>query len=185
MVREWKIFERKPIEDHRVFKIQTKTVQSPRTGAAMEVKSISFSDWVIILPLTADGEVVMVRQYRHGIEGVCLELPGGLVDPDDASPEATARRELREETGYEAMDFSLLGSCFPQPAVLDNRCFFILANNARLAYQPQPDPGEDIEVVRFALDEVPNLIRNGQISNGMVQLAFYKYFMHPGISVPK
>jgi ADP-ribose pyrophosphatase len=178
MIKEWKTLERKPPEDHRIFQVQTKIVRSPRTGAAMEVKTIFFRDWAMVLPLTADGEVVMVRQYRHGTETVCLELPGGLIDPGDASPEAAAKRELMEETGYEAQDYVLLGSCFPQPAVLKNRGFFVLAINARLTCEPQPDDGEDIEVVRFALHEIPGLIQNGCISNGMVQLAFYGYFMN-------
>ncbi len=181
MILEWKILERKPVEDHRIFKIHTKIVQSPRTGAAMEVKAISFGDWVMTLPLTADGRVVMVRQYRHGIEGVSLELPGGLIDPGDTSPEAAGERELKEETGYEAPEYILIGSCFPQPAVLDNRGFFILAGNAHLTCEPQPDHGEDIEVVLLPLDEIPRKIENGQISNGMVQLAFHKYFMSASI----
>lgn len=180
MIEEWKILERKPLEDHRIFKIQTKIVQSPRTGAEMEVKTISFRDWAMVLPLTVDGKVVMVRQYRHGIETVCLELPGGLIDPGDASPEDATKRELMEETGYEAQDYVLIGSCFPQPALLKNRGFFVLANNARLTGEPRPDDGEDIEVVCLSLDEIPGLIQDGHISSGMVQLAFYRYFSLSG-----
>ncbi|MDR3553600.1 MAG: NUDIX hydrolase [Syntrophobacteraceae bacterium] len=180
MIREWKILERKPLEDHKIFKIHTKVAQSPRTGVPMEVKAISLRDWVIALPLTSEGEVVMVRQYRHGIESVCLELPGGLVDPGDGSARDTAKRELREETGYEAPDFIPLGSCFPSPAVLENRCFFFLAADARSTGEMQPDQGEDLEVVLFPLEEIPSMIETGAISNGMVQLAFYKFFEHLG-----
>ena len=178
MIGEWTILERKPFEDHGIFKVHTKIVLSPRTGAAIEVKAISFRDWVMVLPLTADGEVVMVRQYRHGIEAVSLELPGGLIDPSDTCPEAAARRELEEETGYGAQEYVLIGSCFPQPAVLDNRGFFVLASNVRLTCKSQPDPGEEIDVVMLPLDEIAGMIQNGHISNGMVQLAFYRYFMH-------
>lgn len=179
-VREWSISERMPPEDHGIFKIHTKTVLSPRTGVAMRVKSISSRDWVVVLPLTKGGEVVMVEQYRHGIEGICLELPGGLIDPGDGSPAVAAERELREETGFEAMEFVPLGSCYPQPAIMENRCFFILAHNAGPTCEPQPDPGEDIEVVRLALEDVPHLIETGHISSGMIQLAFYMYFMQHG-----
>ncbi len=184
-VRKWSITERMPPEDHGIFKIHTKTALSPRTGAVMRVKAISFRDWVVVLPLTKGGEVVMVQQYRHGIEGICLELPGGLIDPEDDSPAVAAERELREETGFEAAEFVSLGSCFPQPAVMDNRCFFILAHDARLACEPQPDPGEDIEVVRLALEDVPSLIKTGHIANGMIQLAFYTYFMQHGMPIAK
>ncbi len=179
-VRQWSISERMPPEDHGIFKITTKTVLSPRTGAAMRVKSISMRDWVVVLPLTEEGEVVMVQQYRHGVEGVFLELPGGLIDPGDGSPAVAAGRELREETGFEAMELVSLGSCFPVPALMENRCFFVLARSVRPVCAPQPDPGEDIEVVRLALAEVPHLIQTGQISSGMIQLAFSMYFLQRG-----
>jgi 8-oxo-dGTP pyrophosphatase MutT (NUDIX family) len=183
-VRKWSVSERTAPEDHGIFKIHTKTAISPRTGAPMRVKSISLNDFVIVLPLTEGGEVVMVQQYRHGIEGICLELPGGLIDSEDASPVFAAGRELREETGFEATGFVSLGSCFPQPAVMDNRCFFILAENARPTCEPQPDPGEDIEVVRLPLHEAPRLIQTGEISSGMIQLAFCMYFMRNGMVLP-
>ena len=184
-VREWDISERMAPEDHGFFKVHTKTAISPRTGAAMRVKSITLKDFVVVLPLTESGEVVMVQQYRHGIEGICLELPGGIIDPGDASPAVAAERELREETGFEAVKFVPMGSCFPQPAVMDNRCFFILAQNARPACKPQPDPGEDLEVVRLAMDDIPDLMKSGYITSGMIQLAFYIYFMRHGMELAK
>ncbi len=177
IARNWTVSERMVPEDHGIFKVHTKTAISPRTGAAIRVKSISLRDFVIVLPLTDHGEVVMVKQYRHGIEDICLELPGGIIDPEDDSPAAAAERELREETGFEAAGFVPMGSCFPQPAVMENRCFFILAQNARPAWEPRQDPGEDIEVVRMDLGDVPRLITTGLFSSGMMQLAFYTYFM--------
>ena len=80
----------------------------------------------------------MVNQYRHGIEQVGLELPGGLVDPQDASPEVAARRELLEETGYQAAGLIKIGECYPQPAVLSNRCFFFctIRSRTRLSIRP-------------------------------------------------
>ena len=183
-VRQWSISERLPPEDHGIFKIHTKTVISPRTGAAMQVKSI-LRDCVVVLPLDEGGEVVMVKQYRHRIEGICLELPGGLIDPGDGSPAVAAERELREETGFEAAQFVSLGSCFPQPAIIGEPLFLVLAKNARLECEPQPDPGEDIEVVRLALGDVAHLIKTGHISSGMIQLAFCMYFLQHGMPPAK
>lgn len=155
----------------------TGTLQRWSTCAALEIKSISFRDWAMALPLTAGGEAIMVPQYRLGIEGVSLELPGGLVYPEDASQEAAALGELREETGYEAAECVSMGSCFPRPAVLENRGFFFPAKNVCGVRGPQPDP-EEIEAVLLPIDEIPAMIKQGVICNGMAQAAFHKYFMH-------
>ncbi|MGD9134201.1 MAG: NUDIX hydrolase, partial [Desulfobacterales bacterium] len=117
MIRDWSIINREQVGDFRLFSLIQKKVRSPRTGEIREVQALHFSDWVLVLALTPQEKVVMVRQYRHGTEQVCLELPGGLVDPADDSPELSARRELLEETGYEANEIELVGECCPQPAI--------------------------------------------------------------------
>ena len=129
---------------------------------------LQFPDWVLILALTPQQEVVMVRQYRHGTEQICLELPGGLVDPDDASPELSAQRELLEETGYTVSNIRLIGECYPQPAILSNRCFFYLAENAVKAKPQNLDASEDIEILTVPLNEIRVKIENKEIDHGMV-----------------
>jgi ADP-ribose pyrophosphatase len=180
MVRDWEILGREFMQALQTFQIEKKRVRSPRTGKVSEVQAIQFPDWVMILALTIDEKVVMVRQYRHGIEQVCLELPGGLVDPTDDSPAVSAQRELLEETGYRADEIILMGECFPQPAILSNRCFFYLAKNA-VEVQPQDlDSGEDIEIIQIALKEIPAKIKNKEIDHGMVLLAFSFLWMKQG-----
>ena len=173
MIQDWTILKREPVEDFKLFQIQKKQVRSPRTGETSEVQAIKLADWVLILPLTADQEVIMVRQYRHGIERVCLELPGGLVDASDESPGLSARRELLEETGYQADQIKLIGECYPQPAVLSNKCFFYLAKNTTKVQPPHLDSGEDIEIIKIPLNEIPLKIENKEINHGMVLLAFF------------
>jgi len=118
----------------------------------------------------------MVRQYRHGIREICLEIPGGLPSQGDAAVDA-ARRELLEETGYEAEELIFLGSAYPQPAILNNRSVTYLARSVRKVQEPKLDDTEDIEVVLVPLSQIPDLIRKGEITNAMVILAFYWYFM--------
>ena len=120
----------------------------------------------------------MVRQYRHGTEQICLELPGGLVDPDDDSPEASAGRELLEETGFKAGEITCIGKCFPQPAVLSNRCHFYLAESVESVQAQDLDPGEDIEIVNIPLKSISSKITSKEINHGMVLLAFFFYEMH-------
>jgi 8-oxo-dGTP pyrophosphatase MutT (NUDIX family) len=122
----------------------------------------------------------MVRQYRHGTEQICLELPGGLVDPQDESPELSAQRELLEETGYTVSDIRRIGECYPQPAILSNRCFFYLANNAAAMQGQRLDPGEDIDIVTVPLCDIPAMIESREINHGMVLQAFFFYAMQHG-----
>jgi ADP-ribose pyrophosphatase len=93
MIRDWPVISREQVGDFRIFSLHKKRVHSPRTGEISEVQALRFPDWVLILALTPQEEVVMVRQYRHGTEQVCLELPGGLVDPGDHSLELSAKRD--------------------------------------------------------------------------------------------
>jgi ADP-ribose pyrophosphatase len=180
MIRNWKVLGRELIQDYKIFQIEKKRVRSPRTGRDSEVQVIQFPHWVLILALAGNEKVVMVRQYRHGIERVCLELPGGLVDPADDSPALSAKRELLEETGYRADEIVLIGECFPQPAILSNKCFFYLARNVSEVQAQYLDPGEDIEIIKVPLKEIPAKIESKEIDHGMVLLAFFFLWNHLG-----
>lgn len=180
MMRDWTILKRKQVADYKIFSLHQKQVRSPRTGHIREVQAIQFPDWVLTLAVTPQQEVVMVRQYRHGSEQVCLELPGGLVDPDDTSPERSAKRELLEETGYKASHIMLIGECYPQPAILSNRCFFYLAENAAKVQAQNLDAGEDIEIVTMPLNKIQARIESKEIDHGMVLLAFFFFRMNKG-----
>lgn len=177
MIREWEIRTRETVLDLGLFQVEKKRVVSPRTQEERDALGILFPDWAMVLPLTSRDRVVMVSQYRHGNEAVCLELPGGLVDPQDKEPMEAARRELREETGYDGGEFVPLGACFPQPAILRNRCHFFLARDVFLGDAQALDAGEDIEVQEIPMEKIPAMIQCGQITNGMVLLAFGLYGM--------
>jgi len=158
--------------------IESKEACSPRTGKSMDVMAIHFPDWVVVLALTTEEEVIMVHQYRHGTEKVHLEMPGGLVDPDDPSPLQAAQRELLEETGYGSRDFRIIGECYPQPAILSNKCHFCLATGAEFQQAQTLDDGEDMAVVKIPLADIASKIQNKEIDNGMTLLAFSYLQMH-------
>jgi 8-oxo-dGTP pyrophosphatase MutT (NUDIX family) len=152
------------------------TTLSPRTNAEHDFYVIETRDWVNIIPLTADHQVVMVRQYRHGSREVTLEIPGGLVDPGD-TPEKAAARELLEETGYQADEVMKIGVANPNPAIFNNRCYTFVARNVKKVSDPMPDQTEDIEVALIPLVDIPELIRKGKIDHTIVISAFYWYFL--------
>lgn len=137
-------------------------------------------DWVNVIPLTEDNEVVFIEHYRHGIDGMSLEVPGGMIDPEDPSPMFAATREMREETGYAADELIELGVVHPNPALQENRCFSFLAKNAKLVGEPRPDDTEDIEVVRYPRRDVPGLLRDGKISHALVVTALWWWFQYEG-----
>lgn len=173
MPKPWPLVESTLEGDFRIFRLRRDRAVSPRTGAALDFYVLETRDWVNVIPVTPEGDVVLVRQYRHGIRSATLEIPGGLVDDED--PAAGAARELLEETGYAAREFVHLGTVDAQPALQDNRCHTYLALGAVAVAEPRPDAGEDLVVERFPLAEVPERVRRGDITHGLVLAAFYWY----------
>lgn len=175
--KPWKLISSKRDKSYRIFSLRTDRAISPRTGHEHNFFIIESPSWINVIPLTSQNEVVLIRQYRHGIREVVLEIPGGLIESYD-TPEEAAGRELREETGYRASEMIFLGSVNPNPAIQDNQCFTFLAKDVFLAgEQQQQDEKEDIEVLLRPLTEIPRLIREGKISHSLVLAAFYRFFM--------
>ena len=175
MIEPWEPLESRPRGSYKVFDVRADRSRSRQTGREHEFYVIESSPWVNIIPLTADGRVVCVRQYRHGTREVTLEVPGGMVDPEDGSPRAAARREMREETGYDSDRLIDLGSVAPNPAIQNNRCHTYLALDARPAGHQRLDGAEEIEVVLIDPADVPGYIADGTISHALVVVAFYLY----------
>jgi 8-oxo-dGTP pyrophosphatase MutT (NUDIX family) len=174
MIKEWELIDSRIDRDYKVFKIQVHQALSPRTNRIAEFYTIDTKDWVNIIPLTEHGEVVMIKQYRHGSREITLEIPGGLVD--DESPENAALRELMEETGYTGEHVMHLGSTNPNPAIFNNLCHTYLVHNVRKVAQKNLDPDEDIEVVLVPVSEIPSFIEKGMITHALVVIAFHFYF---------
>jgi len=140
---------------------------NPRTRQTLRRMVLDVADWVNVIALTPGRRLVVVRQYRFGTGTVTTEIPGGVIDGDE-TPEAAARRELREETGYTAERWTALGPVEPNPAFQNNLCHHYLAEGARATHALELDPGEDIVVDTLGLDEVRDAIRSGAIRHSLV-----------------
>lgn len=173
-LRPWPLIATRNLGSYRVFNLRANQSQDPRSGKVHEFFAIDSVDWVHILPLTPAREVVMIRQFRHGIQDLTLEIPGGLVDPG-LTPETAARKELLEETGYAAREVIPLGWVHPQPAVFSNRCWAYAALDAVPAEAAQPEETEDIEILTVPWERISYWIRQGKITNAMVVTSFYLY----------
>jgi 8-oxo-dGTP pyrophosphatase MutT (NUDIX family) len=119
-------------------------------------------DAAIIFPLTTEGEVVLVRQYRPPLQRMELGLPAGLVEEGE-KPEAAARRELLEETGYSGGEWEPLGSLASSPSLKDNWAYLFLARGVEETSPPDPDEHELVETVKVSVEELPGLVHAGEI----------------------
>ena len=174
--KPWKVVSSHKDKSYRVFSLRTDRAISPRTQKEHSFFILESTSWVNIIPLTSDGRVVMVRQYRHGVGEVTLEIPGGLVEEGD-TPETAGLRELVEETGYTAPRVIPLGYVQPNPAIQNNRCYTFVAEDVRLTREQSQDEKEDIEVILMPLSDIPKAIRTGEISHALVLAAFYRFYM--------
>ncbi|WP_316859011.1 NUDIX hydrolase [uncultured Cohaesibacter sp.] len=123
-------------------------------------------DFATIIPLHEDGRVQMVRQYRYPISGRFWELPqGSWEDAPDADPEALARGELAEETGFAAKRIEKLGEIFPAVGLLNQVCHIFLASELIAGEVAREETEQDMETEAFALDEIRAMIRKGEIKD--------------------
>jgi 8-oxo-dGTP pyrophosphatase MutT (NUDIX family) len=149
--------------------------RSPHSGREHRFYVLETPDWINVIPITPEGKVVLIRQYRVGINAVTLEIPGGMVDAADESPAEAARRELLEETGYAAEEIIQIGRVTSNPAFINNYTHTFLALNARPVGKTNFDSAEYIEFELADIGEIPQLIASGQISHALVIAGFYHY----------
>ncbi len=165
----WRTSESKLLFTTPVFSVrQARKLRTSDESRSHDFYLLDAVDWVNVVAVTESREIVFIELYRHGIEEVSLEIPGGMIDPEDPSPAVAGARELLEETGYEAERLVPLGVVHPNPAIQGNRCHTFLAESARRVSEPRPDETEDIRVVLHAVDDVPRLLREGRITHALV-----------------
>jgi ADP-ribose pyrophosphatase len=175
MIHPWKVIKSEVTAQTSIFKLKTLTAHSPTNHQQFhDFFVLEAGDWVNVIPVTSDGRVVLVRQYRYGNGEVTLEIPGGLIDPGQ-TPLESAQRELLEETGYGNGEWTLLGSTRPNPAFLNNWCHCYLALNVEKMSEQNLDEVEEIEVVTVDLKDIPQIIANGDIDHSLVLAAFFYY----------
>jgi ADP-ribose pyrophosphatase len=177
-VRPWTRAEVTTVGEYRVFDVERARMTDPDgQPSPRDIFTFRCSAWCTIVAVTDAREVVLIWQYRHGTDALSLEVPGGVVDAGE-DPRDAARRELREETGYEADALEPLVVVHPNPALQGNQCHAFVARGARLAGPPQFDEGEECEVVLVPLADLPELLDSGRITHSLAIVALERFLRH-------
>jgi 8-oxo-dGTP pyrophosphatase MutT (NUDIX family) len=175
MIQPWKKVSSQPLGDFRIFTLRSDVKVSPRTGKEHNFFILDSVDWVNVIAVTPQYELVMVEQFRHGSNTVELEIPGGMMDRHEADPVATGVRELREETGYSGERARHLGKVWANPAMMSNTCHTVLVENCQCQHAVEFDGGEDIITRLVPVAEIPQLVAAGKIQHPLVVVAL-NYF---------
>lgn len=175
----WLEVEHTSVANCRIFSVERSRAVSPLDDQPYTFHRIVSVDWAQILPITADGEAVLVRQYRHGARRVTLEMPGGLIDAGE-DPAAAALRECLEETGYRGRRAEPLGVVSPNPALFTNRLFTFYATGVEPERAVQNTGTEVTEVVLVPVADLEDLLLKGEIDHALVAGAMWRYLKAHG-----
>ena len=159
-----------------IFKLLSRDMKLESEDHSATFSIVEAPEWMNVIPLTSENEIVLVEQYRYGIEEPTLELPGGMVDAGETHDE-TARRELLEETGYAGDTWSYLGKVSSNPAFLTNYTHLYVVQNCQKVQEQQLDGNERINIHTMPLDDFMEMVHEGTVHHSLVVAAVAKYLL--------
>jgi 8-oxo-dGTP pyrophosphatase MutT (NUDIX family) len=158
---DWQLVKSEYIVQDRWLSLRADTCQLPNGRMVAPYYIFEYPTWVNVVALTQDHHVVLVRQYRHGVQQTVLELPSGTVEATDISPLAAIQRELLEETGYTGAVVVETGRLSPNAANHANWTYCFLATGVEQVAEPVPEEAECVETVLMPLADVVRLASQG------------------------
>jgi 8-oxo-dGTP pyrophosphatase MutT (NUDIX family) len=162
----WKVLESEYLHKEPWLTIRKDKCQLPNGSIVPAFFINEYPDWVNAFALGNDGQVIMVKQYRHGIEQVGLELPGGVAE-DGETPEQAVRRELMEETGFDFKRFDYLGKICANPSTTNNFMHMFLASGGTKIAGQKLDEHEDLKVELHSVDGVKQMVKENKIMQSL------------------
>ena len=176
-MQPWEVKARRYLIERPWMKLRQDHVVLPGGAEMDEFHVVEYPNWAATVCVDTEGQFVLVEQYRHGVGRSSLELPAGVIEPDE-DPLEGARRELLEETGYVASSWKMVGRCATDPSNHSNYAFLYLAEDAYLHKKQQLDAEEEIAVRLFRPEELMEMVHSGDFFHGIhltaLLLAFYK-----------
>lgn len=161
----WKILHSDYLIQNKWLTVRKDCVSLPTGVEINDYYVLEYPDWVTVIAITNEGRYVMERQYRHGIQRTCYELCGGTVEVGEDTLSA-AKRELKEETGYEGGSWEYFSTTAPNPAAMTNVCFTFVAKGVRKTCCQNLEKTEDIDVCELTEQELLEVMKAGEIAQG-------------------
>ncbi len=173
--KPWKELSRHKGPEVPLFEMEIQKMESPRNQSVLDAIVLKLPDTINVVALNEYGALILVEQYRFGIQEALLELPAGFIDGDE-EPLVAAKRELYEETGYLSDDWSYLGVTFLNPSYVNNRCHHFLARNATFQGGRELDNTEDIAIHHIQAGSISSFLLGGGIQDAIGLAAIAKVF---------
>jgi len=165
----WKVLEQTEVFAAGPLKLTTDRCELPDGRVMPRYFIMNFPDWVNILPITKDGQAVLVKQYRHASKKWHIEVPGGSMDPHRSeTPLQGARREMLEETGYDSQKIEHVSSHYPNPALQNNQMHTFVALECEKTQEQDLDEFEDLEVYFCSLEKLEEHLAAGDIDHSIM-----------------
>ena len=173
----WKTLESQQVFKSGLVSIDKEKCEMPDGRIMPGYFILRFPDWVNIVPVTAQGEVILIKQYRHATAEIHWEVPGGAIHHGE-DPSLAALRELEEETGYTSKNLIKVADNYPNPALQNNRIHTYLAKDCTYKGGQTLDPYEEIDVVLMSIDEMKSHLEKGLFNHNIVVASIYQSLRH-------
>lgn len=180
MIPIWETIANKELLDLNIFKAELVTRKHTLNGKIGEFVVLNSSNWTNVIPVTKEGNVLLIEQFRQGTNSITIEIPGGLIEFGE-TPINAARRECIEETGFSSdNELELLGVSLPNPAFLNNKCYTFVWFDVEERHRQNFDENEEINVLPTPINEVKDMIKSGKINHSIITTAFFYFFLKYG-----